>query len=134
MRNPALTRRIPSELEDELIMTYLNSFKIYENIYYYTRDLFFNQLIPNPLPNIINIFQTKNLYYQLYEMNNEYVILYKNIIHWGQGWGFIILFYITSHYNNNIGATKHHVNGDRLRPNIKRPRDILVLNPRYEIE
>ena len=42
MRNPALTRRIPSELEDELIMTYLNSFKIYENIYYYTRDLFFN--------------------------------------------------------------------------------------------
>ena len=42
MRNPALNRKIPSELEDEFIMTYLNSFKIYENIYYYIRDLFFN--------------------------------------------------------------------------------------------
>lgn len=41
-RNPQLTRKNQNELEDELIMTYLNSFKIYENIYYYARDLFFN--------------------------------------------------------------------------------------------
>lgn len=39
-----------ADIEDHIVLTFLNEYQIFDNLYEVLRDLFFGKQLPNPLP------------------------------------------------------------------------------------
>ncbi|KRX04874.1 hypothetical protein PPERSA_06508 [Pseudocohnilembus persalinus] len=57
----------PIELENAVILNYLSHYNVFDNIFNFLQELFFEKLVPHPLTKIVQQFENKALRYQLFD-------------------------------------------------------------------
>ncbi|CAD8099788.1 unnamed protein product [Paramecium sonneborni] len=61
------------DIEDVIILQFLNEYDLFDNLYYILRDIFFGKQLPNALPTAQFKVETKAIKYQLFEIERKEV-------------------------------------------------------------
>lgn len=63
-----------TDAENKMLLLYISEYEIYDNIYYFLRDTFFGNHLPNPLPTLTLRMEIMGLKFELFEVPKAQVL------------------------------------------------------------